>query len=222
MKLAIVYTGTTNELIEMVEGEVEKRFRGEEVEILRYEAPDVIADVKEKGYVSAGMKKRMQMLYETAGEQAKLLFHICSSLREAAEEARPLLKERGVRLVHFDERMLRSMTERYEKLGLLGTLDTALGASKRYMEQYAEKIGKRPELTEYLVEGSFGAGQKELQEKCLEVIQREEKLPQAIVLVQGSLACVEEKLSRKLGIPVMSGLHPGVEELWEAYKSDEY
>ena len=45
----------------------------------------------------------------------------------------------------------------------------------------SSKIGKRPELTEYLVEGSFGAGQKELQEKCLEVIQREEKLPQAIV-----------------------------------------
>ena len=78
-----------------VEGEVEKRFRGEEVEILRYEAPDVIADVKEKGYVSAGMKKRMQMLYETAGEQAKLLFHICSSLREAAEEARPLQRSPG-------------------------------------------------------------------------------------------------------------------------------
>ena len=55
------------------------------------------------------------------------------------------------------------------------------------------------------------AGQKELQEKCLEVIQREEKLPQAIVLVQGSLACVEEELGRKLGIPVMSGLHPGVD-----------
>lgn len=201
---------------------MEKRFQGEEIEILHYEAPDVIADVKDKGYVSDRMKKRMQTLYETAGEQAKLLFHICSSLREAAEEARPLLKERGVRLVHFDERMLRTMTGRYEKLGLLGTLGTALEASGRYVKQYAEKIGKRPELTEYLVEGSFGAGQKELGKRCLEAIRREEKLPQAIILVQGSLACVEEELEQKLGIPVVSGLHLGVEELWEAYRSNEY
>lgn len=221
MKLAIVYTGTTKELVEMVEGEVRKRFEGEKLELLHYEAPDVIADVKEKGYVSAAMKERLLRLYETAGEQAKLLFHICSSVREAAEEAKPLLEKRGVRLVHFDERMLQTMAERYERLGLMGTLGTALGATRRYVEQYAEKIGKQPELTEYLVESSFGLGQKELGERCLDVIQREALL-EAVILVQGSMACVEEELTRELGIPVVSGLEFGVEELWEAYKSYEH
>lgn len=222
MKLAIVYTGTTKELVEMVEGEVERRFKGENIEILRYEAADVIADVKEKGCVSAAMKERMKGLYEAAAEQADLLFHICSSVRDAAEEAKPLLEAKGVRLVHFDERMLRTMTEQYKRIGLAGTLGTALEASRRYVEQYAEKIGKQLELTEYLVEGSFGSGQKELGKKCLDIIRKERALPEAMILVQGSMACVEEELAQELGIPVVSGLDFGVEELWEAYKSYEH
>ena len=53
MKLGIVYTSTTPELIECVNEEIRKNL-GDTPEILNYQDPSILAEVREHGYVTAG------------------------------------------------------------------------------------------------------------------------------------------------------------------------
>lgn len=222
MKIAIVYTGVTKELVEMVEEETGRRFAGTDVEFVQYEAPEVIADIKERGLVSPAIKAEMEAVYrKAAADGAGILFNICSSVREVASEAKAALAVQGVRMVLFDERAIEQMVGRYKRIGLAGTLRTALSPTREGVKRCARRLGKEIELSEYEISGAFGLGRKELCERCLDVIRGAKELPEAVFLVQGSMACVEEELSQTLGIPVMSGLCPGVEELWEVYKGNE-
>lgn len=222
MKIAVVYTGVTKELVEMVERETDRYFAKTDAEFLRYEAPQVIADIKKQGFLSPAAKAKMMAVYQEAvADGAGILFNICSSVREAAEEAKEILAKQGVRMVLFDERAIERAAASYCKLGLAGTLPTAIAPTRRRVEACMGKLGKDGELSEYEITGSFGLGPKELKEQCLHVIRRGGELSEAVFLVQGSMACVEKELEEALGIPVMSGLGPGVEELWEVYKSYE-
>ena len=51
MKAALVYTSTTPELIELVEREVRKNI-GEEAELLSLQNPEILAMVRDAGYVT--------------------------------------------------------------------------------------------------------------------------------------------------------------------------
>ena len=51
MKAALVYTGVTPELIELVEREVRKNI-GPDAEIISSQDPSIIAEVREAGYVT--------------------------------------------------------------------------------------------------------------------------------------------------------------------------
>lgn len=219
MKIGIVYTGITDELVEMVENELKKYFTDPQDSIQSYTAPDIIDDVRSRGYVSADMKEKMLRLYErTADEQMDLVFHICSSLREAAEEARERLAKRGIPLVLFDERMIVETVYQFQRIGIAATLDTALAATARCVEKNAEKAGKQVEILPVRVKDAYGLKPKELGERCREAVRESGKLPEILLLAQGSMSCVERDLEMELGIPVVSGLHPGVEELWDTYK----
>lgn len=222
MKIAVVYTGVTKELVEMVEEEIGQYFANADAEFVRYEAPEVIADIKERGAVSPAMKAEMEAIYQRAvTDGARILFNICSSVREVAEEAKEALARQRVRMVLFDERAIEGMVSQFERIGLAGTLRTAIEPTRRGVERCAWQQGRELSLSEYEISGSFGQGPEELCRHCLEVIRSAGELPEAIFLVQGSMACVEKELSQALGIPVMSGLCPGVEELWEVYKGYE-
>ena len=52
MKVGIVYTSTTPELIETVNTELKKQL-GEDVETLNYEDPSILAEVRDAGSVTA-------------------------------------------------------------------------------------------------------------------------------------------------------------------------
>ena len=54
----IVYTSTTPELIECVNEEIRKNL-GDAPEILNYQDPSILAEVREHGYVTAGAAARL-------------------------------------------------------------------------------------------------------------------------------------------------------------------
>lgn len=218
MKIGIVYTGTTKELVEMVECELKKYFTDSEVDFKNYTAPDIIDDVKSRGYVSSRTREKMlEIFQQAADEQMDILFNICSSLREVAEEARISLEGRGIPLILFDERMIVNASERFDRIGIAATLDSALAATRRCVERNAEKAGKDVKILPIRVKDAYGLGPEELGERCVMAVKESGELPEAIILAQGSMACVEQELKKEFGIPVVSGLHPGVEELWETY-----
>ena len=65
MKLGIVYTSTTPELIECVNEEIRKNL-GDTPEILNYQDPSILAEVREHGYVTAGAAARLVGMYMQA------------------------------------------------------------------------------------------------------------------------------------------------------------
>ena len=56
MKVGLIYTSTTPELIELVEQEVKKQLGGD-VELYSLQDPSVLADVREAGYVTTAPRR---------------------------------------------------------------------------------------------------------------------------------------------------------------------
>ena len=62
MKVALVYTSTTPELIELVEREVGKLLP-QNTEIMSYQDPSILAEVRDAGYVTAYPAARLVGMY---------------------------------------------------------------------------------------------------------------------------------------------------------------
>ena len=56
MKVGLIYTSTTPELIELVEQEVKKQL-GDDVELYSLQDPSILADVRAAGYVKSEAKR---------------------------------------------------------------------------------------------------------------------------------------------------------------------
>ena len=65
MKAGIVYTSTTPELIELVNRELEKNLNGR-AEILNYQDPSILAEVRDAGFVTAKAAARLVAMYMQA------------------------------------------------------------------------------------------------------------------------------------------------------------
>ena len=65
MKVGLIYTSTTPELIELVEREVKKQL-GEDVELYSIQDPSILADVREAGYVTTAPGARLISMYMKA------------------------------------------------------------------------------------------------------------------------------------------------------------
>ena len=95
MKVALVYTSTTPELIELVEREVGKALP-DDVEVISYQDPSILADTREAGYVTAAPAARLIGMYMEAVEAgADAILNLCSSVGEVADEADVILFAQG-------------------------------------------------------------------------------------------------------------------------------
>ena len=96
VKVAVVYTGTTPELIELVEEEIRKKL-GHGVEILTLKTPDILKQVKEAGHVTAQAAADLILLYMQAVNQgADAILNVCSSVGDVADS----MMERFTTFVH--------------------------------------------------------------------------------------------------------------------------
>ena len=93
MKVGLIYTSTTPELIADVEREVKKQL-GEDVEMFSLQDPSILADVRAAGYVTAAPAARLIGMYMKAVEEgvdAMLVFPLCVWMKRCA--ARPSVSE---------------------------------------------------------------------------------------------------------------------------------
>ena len=65
MKIGLVYTGVTPELIELVEREIRKQL-GSNIELLSYKDPSIISEVVENNYVTANPTARLVKMFMQA------------------------------------------------------------------------------------------------------------------------------------------------------------
>lgn len=102
MKVGLIYTSTTPELIELVEQEVKKQL-GDDVELYSLQDPSILADVRAAGYVTTAPAARLIGMYMKAAEEGvDAMLNLCSSVGEVADSAQDVAKYIGVPIVRVD------------------------------------------------------------------------------------------------------------------------
>ena len=220
MKVGLIYTSTTPELIELVEQEVKKQL-GEDVELYSLQDPSVLADVREAGYVTTAPAARLIGMYMKAAEEGvDAMLNLCSSVGEVADSVQDVAKYIGVPIVHVDEEMCREAVRKGQRIGVMATLPTTLEPTKGTILRMARECGKHVELVDCLVDclvdGAFGLDQDQFKARMTEMAATIADQVDVIVFAQGSMAYCEEYIAEKFGKVVLSSPRFGAAELKKA------
>ena len=215
MKAALIYTGTTPELTELVEREVRDRI-GPEAELISLADPTILAEAREAGHVTPGAAARLYAMFtEAVRRGADAILNICSSVGEAADAFQPAARYLGVPLVRIDEEMCREAARLGRRIGVMATLPTTLIPTRGTILRTAREIGKQVELVDGLV-NAFNLDPDQFRALLTEEAKRMADRVDVIVLAQGSMAYVERDLAEATGLPVLSSPRFGAAELRRA------
>ena len=148
MKVGLIYTSTTPELIELVEQEVKKQL-GDDVELYSLQDPSILADVRAAGYVTTAPAARLIGMYMKAAEEGvDAMLNLCSSVGEVADSAQDVAKYIGVPIVRVDEEMCREAVRKGQRIGVMATLPTTLEPTKGTILRMARECNRHVELVD--------------------------------------------------------------------------
>ena len=216
MKVALVYTSTTPELIDMVEREVRENI-GQDAEIISLQDPSILAQVREAGYVTPAPAARLIGMYMDAiGQGADAVLNICSSVGEVADSVQTAAAYIGVPIVRIDEDMCREAVRLGSRIGVLATLPTTLEPTKGTINRVARAMGHHVTLVDGLIDGAFGLDQAQFRRLLLEAAGKIIDQVDVIVLAQGSMAYVEKDITAAYGKPTLSSPRFGAAALKKA------
>ncbi|WP_101876840.1 aspartate/glutamate racemase family protein [Lachnoclostridium edouardi] len=216
MKVSLVYTSTTPELIELVEKEVGEALP-EDVQVISYQDPSILAEVRDAGYVTAPAAARLVGMYmESVSAGADAILNLCSSVGEVADAAQDIGKYTGVPIVRVDEEMCREAVRLGKKIGVMATLPTTLEPTKNTILRVAREMNRHVELVDALVDGAFGLDQGQFKALMTEYAGKIADQVDVILFAQGSMAYCEEYIHEKYGKPVLSSPRFGAAALKEA------
>lgn len=216
MKIAMVYTSTTPELVDLVEKEVIKNI-GFDVEFLNYQDGAILAEIRQAGYVTPVAGAKLIEFYMSAvKEGADAILNICSSVGEVADAASDIGKYLGVPIVRIDEDMCKDAVRHGKRIGVLATLPTTLDPTKNTIKRVARELGKEVVLIDCLIDGGFGLNQNEFKALLLEKAGEIQDKVDVILLCQGSMAYCEELIANTYDKLVVSSPRYGAVALKNA------
>lgn len=216
MKVGLIYTSTTPELIADVEREVKKQL-GDQVEMYSLQDPSILADVRAAGYVTTAPAARLIGMYMKAAEAGcDAVLNLCSSVGEVADCAQDVAKYIGMPIVRVDEEMCREAVRVGKRIGVMATLPTTMEPTKGTIARMARENGVHVELVDCLVEGAFGLNQDQFRARMVESAATIAEDVDVIVFAQGSMAYCEQYLAEKFHKVVLSSVRFGAAELKKA------
>ena len=216
MKVGLIYTSTTPELIELVEQEVKKQL-GDDVELYSLQDPSILADVRAAGYVTTAPAARLIGMYMKAAEEGvDAMLNLCSSVGEVADSAQDVAKYIGVPIVRVDEEMCREAVRKGQRIGVMATRPTTLEPTKGTILRMARECNRHVELVDCLVDGAFGLDQDQFKARMTEMAGTIADKVDVIVFAQGSMAYCEQYIADKFGKVVLSSPRFGAAELKKA------
>lgn len=216
MKVALVYTSTTPELIELLEEEVRKVLP-EDTEIMSYQDPSILAEVRDAGYVTAPPAARLvSMFMQAVTDGADAILNVCSSVGEVADAAQDIGKYTGIPIVRIDEEMCREAVRQGKKIAVMATLPTTLEPTKNTILRVAREMNRNVELIDCLVDGAFGLDQDQFKGLMSEYAGKIADQADVILFAQGSMAYCEEYIHEKYKKLVVSSPRFGAPALRDA------
>jgi hypothetical protein len=221
MKIGLVYTSTTPELIAVVEEEV-KNVLGDSYVLQSYENPGILKETIEAGRITSSGAAKLMDLYMTAvKEGADVVYNLCSSVGEVADEAKSFMTSLGIPLVRVDELMCEHAILEGTRIGVMATLPTTLDPTKNTLKRLALLHQKEIKLVDGLIEGAFGLNQDLFKEKMLSKANELKDHVDVLLFAQGSMAYCTKYIEEKTGIKVFSSPSYGAIALAEAVKKKE-
>lgn len=155
---------------------------------------------------------RYALCAEDLGADAILM--TCSSLCGTVDIADKLT---DVPMYKIIKPMAEEAVQKGKKIGLIATLESSIWPTKKQVFDTADKLYKTIEVKEYLCNEAFKAlisGNRDKHDEMLEEASKElAKECDVIVLAQGSMAGMTEKLIKLTGKPVLSCLESGIKQL---------
>lgn len=212
MKVGLVYTSTTPELIELVEKEVKNQL-GENVELISYTDATILSETRDHGSVTRNAACRLiELFLKAAQEGAEAILNICSSVGEVADCVQDMAKYIGVPIVRIDEEMCRDAVRYGKRIAVLATLPTTLNPTKNTILRVAREMGREVDLIDGLVD-AFGLNQEEFKKLLLNKARELKDQVDVILLCQGSMAYVEELIEADCGKMTVSSPRYGAAAL---------
>ncbi len=219
MKVGLIYTSTTPELIADVEREVKQQL-GDDVELYSLQDPSILADVRQAGHVTTAPAARLiGMFMKAAEEGCEAVLNLCSSVGEVADCAQDVARYIGMPIVRVDEEMCREAVRLGKRIGVMATLPTTLEPTKNTVKRVAREMNHEVELVDCLVDGAFGLDQVQFKARLTEAAATIIDQVDVIVLAQGSMAYAEPTMSETFGKPVLGSPRFGAAELKKALQS---
>lgn len=217
MNVAIVYTSTTPELIEMVEESLTRAMSGYELDLRSYKDPSILQEARDNGGVTHGCARRLMDLYEAAAaEGADIILNACSSVGDVAKLAAPLYEMTGISFVRIDEDMARAAVGAGRRIGVIATLPTTLAPTKRLIADCAADMGREVVLVDALADGAFGLDQEAFKKKLIDTAMKVIDEVDVLLFAQGSMAYAEQAVAEAVGKPVFSSVHSGAQAVRRA------
>ena len=218
MKVGIVYTSTTPELIELVERELREAL-GPDAEFASFEDPSILAEVREQGYVTATATARLGGLFVDAiNAGADAVLNCCSSVGEIADSVQDMARFAGIPIVRIDEEMCRAAVRKGARIAVMATLSSTLDPTKNTLRRVAREMNKRVELVDALVEGAFGLSQDEFKSRMLGRAKEVMEKADVILFAQGSMAYCEGVIRETCMKPVFSSPRFGAAAIRDALR----
>lgn len=162
--------------------------------------PEVLAN----GGVTPGVLRRY-CTYVAQAEMAgaDLIFNQCSSVGEAADIARSMVK---VPLVKIDERMAEVACQTGSRIGVVATASSTMGPTVRLIMRTAARLGTETTITEVLCADAFErivVGDKEGHNRIvLAAIRELMNTVDVVVCAQGSMLALQPELG-ETPVPVL-------------------
>ncbi len=183
-----------------------------DVRLINIVDDSLIQDVIQASSVTWSVSRRLINYYFMARDAgADVIFNTCSSVGDVALHAREIL---DVPIVKIDDAMAEEAVLKYEKIGVLATLQTTLEPTVRLLDYFARKHNKNCFVVESLAKGAFEAiinGDQKLHDNLImDAANAIVADVDAFVLAQGSMARMEAKLYDMTRKPVLSSPERGV------------
>lgn len=188
-----------------------------EAQVINIVDDSLLPEVMANGSITPGIVKRICTYALNAQEQgADLIFNQCSSVGEAADVAKKMLK---IPYLKVDDAMAEKAVEIGNKIAVVATVASTMGPSTRLVSRAAEKINKQVVITECLVDGALDVLMKEgdvekHNKMILQVIEKIAEQHDVIVLAQGSMTVLLPHLAH-IKTTILTSPHLGVQRARE-------
>lgn len=182
-----------------------------EVKLNHIADDSLIQEVIANNEVTPAVRRRLISYYNAAADSgADIVFNCCSSVGKVAEMGDLIAP---ITVFRIDGPMAEKAVREGKKIGVIATLPTTLEPTVALLRDKAASAGVEIEVVEGLAKGAFGAD-KATHDGLIEqeAVKLADKVD-VIVLAQGSMAAMEEKLRAMTGKMVLSSPLLGVEGL---------